>query len=164
MKKYKYANPEHTAVNDLEKGNYNIRPGVWMWKEVEEWVAQGNTIEDFETPTEALTKAKAEKEKEIAKEKQQAEDNGVTIDGVRYDVDSKALVMYLFIYIACKDNPSFTITNFKASEGTYITMNATVINKIYAAIVPFYSSIITKYKEDKTKIADATTVTQVAAI
>ena len=63
---YKYANPEHTAVNNKVRGMYNIHPGVgYLWKEVEDWVAQGNVIEDFETPEEKLISAKEVKKRSI---------------------------------------------------------------------------------------------------
>lgn len=63
---YKYANLEHTAVNDKVRGIYNIHPGVGhFWKEVEDWVAQGNVIEDFETPEEKLINAKEAKKRSI---------------------------------------------------------------------------------------------------
>ena len=51
-KKYKYANAEGTAVDDTEKGIYGIHHGVYLWREVEEWLDQGNTIEEFRTPEE----------------------------------------------------------------------------------------------------------------
>lgn len=52
MAKYKFANQEQTAVNDIENGIYGIHPGVYLWMEVEEWVKKGNSIESFRTPKE----------------------------------------------------------------------------------------------------------------
>lgn len=49
MPRYKFADKEHTVINDLEKGLCGIHPGVWHWKEYQEWLAEGNVTEPFET-------------------------------------------------------------------------------------------------------------------
>lgn len=54
MTKYKYANAENTAVDDLERGEYGIRPGVSTWRDVLAWVQQGNVIEPYRTDEERV--------------------------------------------------------------------------------------------------------------
>jgi hypothetical protein len=46
---YKYSNKEHTAVTNLETGASGIHPGVWMWEQYQEWVANGGVPEAFDT-------------------------------------------------------------------------------------------------------------------
>jgi len=46
---YKFSNKENTAVTNLETGASGIHPGVWMWAQYEEWLANGGVTEAFDT-------------------------------------------------------------------------------------------------------------------
>lgn len=59
--KYKYADAEHTAVNNLETGQSFIRPGNYLWIAYLEWIAAGGVTEPFDSrsPDEIAAEEKA---------------------------------------------------------------------------------------------------------
>lgn len=59
--------------------------------------------------------------KEINKIKNNKRDNGLTLDGVRYDTDAGARLAYAELAVKFMSDPSFS-TMWKASEGTWIEM------------------------------------------
>jgi len=52
---YKFSNPEHTRVTDLDTGTRDIAPGVWLWDRYQDWVASGGVTEPWRTTAEVLT-------------------------------------------------------------------------------------------------------------
>lgn len=152
---YKYANPEHTFVNCKSKGEYGIHPGVWKWAEVERWVAEGNTIEPFETPTEKLENAKKTKESAIRQEKIVAKSKGIVVDGILFDTDDAARLSYIEFMLKQMINPSYTVSEWKASEGVWVTMDAILFGKLMTAwearLTSLFSFVKTKENELKSK-------------
>ena len=46
---YKFANKEKTVVNIPSKGIYGISPSNWQWENYQNWLAEGNITEDYNT-------------------------------------------------------------------------------------------------------------------
>lgn len=63
---YKYANNEHTAVNNLDTGESFISPGIWQWREYQTWVASGGITEPFDSRTQDEIAAEAKSAAEEA--------------------------------------------------------------------------------------------------
>jgi hypothetical protein len=63
--KYKFANKENTAVNDNEKNLMNITIYSRFWQEYQDWLAEGNVTEPYQTIEEELNEALNKKIGEI---------------------------------------------------------------------------------------------------
>ena len=161
MAKYKYANAEGTAVNDTEKGIYGIHPGVYLWAEVEEWVKKGNTIESFETPAEKLNKSLKAAESKMSAEKKAARDRGILVDGILFDTDIEARIAYIEFMLKTIQNPSYSVSNWKASEGVWVTMDAVLFNKLVTALEGRLTSLFNDIKNKEEEIKSKNTSTEV---
>lgn len=62
---YKFANKEKTQVNCKEKNLYGISPGTWRWQEYQDWLAEGNVTEPYQTEEEELNEILNQKIGEI---------------------------------------------------------------------------------------------------
>ena len=155
--KYKFANPEHTFVNDLERGMFGIHPGVHLWAEVEDFLKAGGVIEAFETPTEALTKATKEAEGALVKEKKRVREEGIVVDGILFDTDIEARVSYIEFMLKLMLDPTYTVTDWKASDGVWVTMNKTLFEKLITVwetrLTSLFSFVKLKDAELKTKVS-----------
>jgi len=63
--KYKFANKENTTVNDNENNVMNITQHNWRWQEYQDWLAEGNVTEPYQTEEEELNEALNQKISEI---------------------------------------------------------------------------------------------------
>jgi len=60
-------------------------------------------------------------------------DGGFTVDGVLFDSDAGANVQYLNFFTQVMSDPTYTVANWKASNGTWVEMNATLFAKVSTA-------------------------------
>lgn len=162
--KYKFANPEHTFVNDLEEGIYGIHPGVHLWKNVQDWLDDGNTIEDYQTEPEKLAIYLKGVEDKLKREKTTSKDSGILVDGVKFDTDIEARIAYIEFMIKLMQNPSYTVTNWKASEGVWVTMDATLFGKLTTAWEGHLTSLFSFIKAKEIEIKSKTTKEQLDSI
>ena len=161
---YKYANPEHTFVNCKSKGEFGIHPGVWKWAEVEAWVAQGNTIEPFETDAEKFEKAKKEAEMALEQEKKAVKTQGVVVDGTLFDTDDSARLSYIEFMLKLMQSPQYTVSEWKASDGVWVTMDSVLFNKLMAAWEVRLTTIFSFVKAKENELKDKTTVESIQAV
>lgn len=77
-----------------------------------------------------LTELALEKVKTIKEERDKKLSSGIVVDGVLFDTDEKAILAYMRFIIATILNPSITIPDWRASDNTWVTMDATLISKI----------------------------------
>jgi hypothetical protein len=64
-KVYKFANVEHTIVNNLEAGHFGIHNASWLWEDYQKWVDAGGITEPFMTVAEEMVDQKKRAEKVI---------------------------------------------------------------------------------------------------
>lgn len=81
---YKYANVEQTAVCVPSKGIYGITPGVYLWDEYQEWLADGGVTEPWKSGEELLEEARAAKIAEINSAFTLAEQQPVSVGGHKF--------------------------------------------------------------------------------
>lgn len=77
-----------------------------------------------------LTLLAIEKVNKIKEERDKALSSGIIVDGIKFDTDEKAILAYMRFIIATILNPSITIPDWKASDNTWVTMDAYLISKI----------------------------------
>ena len=77
-----------------------------------------------------LTLLATEKVNKIKEERDKALASGMLVDGILFDTDEKAILAYMRFIIATILNPNITIPDWKASENTWVTMDAYLISKI----------------------------------
>lgn len=70
---------------------------------------------------------------EIQAKKITKRDGGFTVDGVLFDSDAGANVQYLNFFTQVMSDPTYTVANWKASNGTWVEMNAVLFAKVSAA-------------------------------
>jgi len=161
---YKYATPENTAVNCKSKGEFGIHPGVWKWAEVEAWLAEGNTIEPFETDQEKHDKALRDINNNLNQEKKKAKSEGIQVDGILFDTDSEARIAYLELMVKFMIDPTYTVQDWKASEGSWVVMDITLFNKLVAAWEQRLSSLFSFIKTKETEIKSKNTKEELESV
>lgn len=139
----------HTTTN----GNVPFTP-----EEEAEWDAK-----ELEHAAGALDRAKAAKLTAIHAEKSRARDAGFLVSGVLWDSDQSARVSYAEIALKLMVSPSFT-TPWKASEGVWVEMNATLYAKVTTAGEGHIQSCFGWQYAREAEVAAATTVESVQAV
>jgi hypothetical protein len=95
--------------------------GPWVWNDItQEW-----SLLDLDV-------VKNNKLHLVQIEKNKARDAGFLVNGVLFDSDSDARVAYLELATKLQADPEFT-TNWKASDGVWVTMNASLFADVYSA-------------------------------
>lgn len=92
----------------------------------------------------------------IQAEKKRIRDGGIEIDGVIFDSDKTASIAYrLFFATKLSQDPTY-IKRWKASNGTWVTMDAKLFAKIETSMENLYSSVF-EWQEAKTEEIEACT-------
>jgi len=90
---YKYANKEHTKVNNLTTGECGIGPDSWMWGAYQGWLLKGHATEPFDLRTAADIAAdeiNAQKAA-IAAQRYAMETGGITYQGMLFPTDRESV-------------------------------------------------------------------------
>jgi hypothetical protein len=89
---YKFSNPQHTAVRNLETGTTNICPGVWMWGQYQEWVVAGGITLPYDdrTPQQIAADTLAKTKADIAAQRYEMETGGVVYEGMTILTDRES--------------------------------------------------------------------------
>lgn len=153
---YKYANPDKTAVNDQINGIWNITQDSWLWKDVESWIADGNTIEEYQTDIEKQTILYNSLISTLRTQKLILRDGGITVNGIKFDTDLEARMAYQDLNMEFQLDSTFTVENWKASAGVWITMTKDIFDAYCVAWKQHLSDIFTYVKTKETEIANAT--------
>ena len=143
---YKFANPEHTEVNNITTGSMGIHPGNWMWEEYQEWLQTGGTTEPFETRTPEQIRTDIQKEiwEQIKTERLARNDGGVLVDGYWFHSDLHSRIQYLGLKDDAKDTDERLDTDtlvidaenvlWKTMSGAFVPMTRKRVKDIVAAV------------------------------
>jgi len=95
-----------------------------------------------------LAQAKVDKKIDLQAEKVRRRDAGIVIDGILWDTDANAQIMYTQLMVAMVMDPSLYIDPWKASAGVYTRLDAAKFQQIRTAWT-ILSSAITATQEAK---------------
>ena len=130
------------------------------WEQSWEVYPIARTAEEEST---RLADAKAAKLAAIHAEKNRARDGGFIVDGVLFDSDLPARTSYAELAIAMQQDPAFS-TRWKASDGVWVDMDATLFQKVYAACRAHIEACFAWQEAKEQAVAMATTYDDVMAI
>lgn len=123
------------------------------WVEVEGWL-EARTADQ-------LTNAKAIKFEELQQEKRRRRDSGITINGVLFDTDLNADAKYTKMLLACQISPTYTIPDWKASDGVFVEMTGLLVLQVMQTFGAYESAITSKQKQKIAAIEAMTTIDDV---
>ncbi|MEN6630530.1 MAG: DUF4376 domain-containing protein [Sulfuricella sp.] len=93
-----------------------------VWQEIEGWRAAQDAAE--------LAQAIISKKAEIQREKCRLRDSGIMIDGVLFDTDASAQSAYTKTLLACQIDPTYSVAEWKASDGVFIKMTKPLVLQV----------------------------------
>ena len=97
------------------------------------------------------------------KEKVRVRDGGFDIDGIHYDSDLPARMSYNELAVRLQQNPEYT-TPWKASEGQWVTMDATLYATIVTAGEAHMTAVFTWQASKEAEINACTTIEELEAV
>lgn len=115
-------------------------------------------------PGPSLPDAKAAKSAAVQTEKVRVRDGGFLVGGVLFDSDASANVAYLNYFTRVSMDPAYTVANWKASAGVWVTMTAALFAQVSAGFGANSEAAFNWQAARDAEIAAATTVEQVQAI
>jgi len=95
---------------------------------------------------EKLAHAIEDKRQEIQQEKCRRRDDGLVVDGIKFDTDPNAQTMYTQYMVALLMDNTYTVPDWKASDGVFVVMDGTLFMQIRAAWTAHISSLTTLQK------------------
>jgi hypothetical protein len=104
-----------------------------------------------------------DKRLEIQREKCSRRDAGLVIDGVKFDTDPNAQTMYTQYMVALLMDNTYTVPDWKASDGVFVLMDGALFTQIRAAWTEHISSITSRQKAKDAEVESLTTLTDVEA-
>ena len=120
-------------------------------------------VRTAEEESKRLADTKAAKLAAIHAEKNRARDGGFIVDGVLFDSDLPARTSYAELAIAIQQDPTPT-TRWKASDGVWVDMDATLFQKVYAAGRAHIEACFAWQEAKEQSVATAATYDDVMAI
>jgi hypothetical protein len=81
-----------------------------------------------------INKLKNQKLNEVNNEKNRVRETGVIIDNILFDSDKNAYDAYARFAIRVITDPTYVTENWKASDGVWVTMDATLLSKLINAL------------------------------
>lgn len=137
-----------------------VLTGKGTWEQSWEVYPIARTAEE---ESKRLADAKAVKLAAIHAEKNRARDGGFMVDGVLFDSDLPARTSYAELAIAMQQGPAFS-TSWKASDGVWVDMDATLFQKVYAAGRAHIEACFAWQEAKEQSVAAAATYDDVMAI
>ncbi|WP_027176849.1 DUF4376 domain-containing protein [Desulfovibrio aminophilus] len=115
-----------------------------------------------------LEQARAAKLAAIQAEKNRARDGGVVVDGVRYDTDAGAILMYVSFLAQIDADPAYS-TAWKASTGAdglgvWVDMDAALFALVRPAVDAHISACFAWQAAREAEVAAAQTIAEVEAV
>jgi len=148
---YKLTKDNQSVIRKAYGACIPFAPGNRDYQTYLEWKSEGG-IPD---PAQSLDELKVEKEQEMQEEKRKAKLKGIIVDGVLFDTDDSARLAYIELFLKFITNPSYTVSDWKASEGNWVTMDYLTFTKLMSAwevrLSGLFSFIKIKEQEIKTK-------------
>ena len=99
----------------------------------------------------------------VQKEKVRVRDGGFDIDGVHYDSDLPARMSYNELAIRLQQDPEYT-TPWKASEGQWVTMDATLYASVVTHGEAHMTAVFTWQAQKEAQINACTTIEELEAV
>jgi len=111
-----------------------------------------------------LAQAKLDKKIDLQSEKVRRRDAGIVIDGILWDTDANAQIMYTqFATVGLAADPAMVVANWKASPGVFTEMSAAVIYSIIPLWIAHSSNITSTQKAKEIEIDALATLADVEA-
>lgn len=90
---------------------------------------------------------------------------GVDLNGVRLETDETSRSVLTAAYVRARDNPDYTIPNWKIADGEYITLDAATILSAGTAVSNHIQACFDKNREidDRIMSGEVTTREQIVA-
>jgi hypothetical protein len=148
------ASVNHTGYTERELQWYQGQPDRYS-------LIDGRYVEVSDWQAKKLIEAKNKKHSDLQVEKVRRRDAGITIEGVLWDTDSNAQVMYTQVAFELASNPAMVVDDWKASNGIYTKMDAATFAKIRTAWAAHCTSITSTQRR---KSGEIDTLSTIAAV
>lgn len=114
------------------------------------------------TPTTDVDKAK--KLAELAAARYAEEMGGIEVDGILIKTDERTRGILTAGMVEARDNPEFSLLNWKISDGNFVDLSALQILSIYEAVDAHIAATFAKERTLSEQVINATTVEELEAI
>ena len=143
---------------------YTERELQWYQNQPDRYeLVGGQYVEMADYPAKRLAAAIRVKLVELQAEKVRRRDAGLTIDGIQWDTDAAAQVMYTQFAVELLSNPSVVVADWKASSGVFAPMDAATFQRIRAAWAGHCTSITSAQRRKEAEIQALSAVADVEA-
>lgn len=149
---YKLTKENKSVIRKADNACIPFAEGNRDYAEYLEWLAEGGVPESAQTVDEVRQEALAK----LNSEKRKIKTEGVTVEGVKFDTDEESRIAYLELMIKFMINPEYTVNDWKASDGVWVTMNKSMFDKLVTAwearLTSLFSFVKVKETEIKNKV------------
>lgn len=114
------------------------------------------------TPTTDVDKAK--KLTELAAARYAEEMGGIEVDGILIKTDERTRGILTAGMVEARDNPEFSLLNWKISDGNFVDLSALQILSIYEAVDAHIAATFAKERTLSEQVTNATTIEELEAI
>jgi hypothetical protein len=108
-----------------------------------------------------LAYAIEDKRREIQEEKCLRRDNGLVVDGIKFDTDPNAQTMYTQYMVALLMDNTYAIPDWKASDGVFVVMDGVLFMQIRQAWTDHISALTTRQKAKDAEVEALTSLADV---
>lgn len=148
----------------IQFAGYTPRQLEWYTSQPDRYeLLDGQYVEVADYAAHMLEAAKQRKRIELQTEKVRRRDAGLTIDGILWDTDAAAQVMYTQFAVELLSNPSVVVDDWKASSGVFAPMDAATFQRIRAAWADHCTSITSAQRRKEAEIQALSAVADVEA-
>ena len=142
---------------------------VWLEQDIVDYYdGAGDAVYQAIAPDVLLSYLKADKKAAIQEVKKKVRDGGVIVDGIRFDTDIMARVSYQDFAAQLATDPYWTIADWRASDGVFVTMDAALYERVAVAVKTLSANVFAwqRAQEDRVDaVADpATAMTELGKI
>lgn len=115
-------------------------------------------------PTPATDVDKAEKLAELAAARYAEEMGAIEVDGMLIKTDERTRGILTAGMVEVRDNPEFSLLNWKISDGNFVDLSALQILSIYEAVDAHIAATFAKERTLSEQVTNATTIEELEAI
>lgn len=152
------------VVEAIQFAGYTPRQIEWYQGQPDRYkLVGGQYVEMADYPAKRLAAAIRVKLVELQAAKVRRRDAGLTIDGILWDTDANAQVMYTQFAVELLSNPSVVVDDWKASSGVFAPMDAATFQRIRAAWADHCTSITSAQRRKEAEIQALSAVADVEA-
>ena len=129
-----------------------------------EWVAEGGVPEPAQSGEEIFAEALSQQETALSTVKKDVREEGLLVDGVLFDTDTGARIAYIELMFKFMLNPAYTVADWKASDGAWVTMDKATFDKLIGAWEVKLTDIFTFVKAKEQEVKAQTTAEAILAV